>query len=96
MKKLTEALKATKNWKATGLDEINAELWKYGGTLLHLRLHLFNTSWKKCTVLKDWLRSKVITIFLKTYILNINIKLPAHKSVRFGIQNICQNIEQHN
>ena len=39
---------------------------KYGGILLHLRiLHLFNMCWKRHQVPKEWLQSKVISLFKK-------------------------------
>lgn len=47
LRELTDALRATKNRKATGLDGINAEMWTYGSLLLHLRLlHFFKMCWK--------------------------------------------------
>ncbi|XP_039280839.1 uncharacterized protein LOC111056792 [Nilaparvata lugens] len=46
IEELEEALRQTKNRKATGLDHINSELLKYGGTLLKFRLlHLINMCW---------------------------------------------------
>jgi hypothetical protein len=50
-----EALENSKNRKTTGLDRLNMEVFKYGGTILQLRLmHLFNMSSKTCAIPKDW------------------------------------------
>lgn len=44
---LTEALDAIRKRKATGIDGINAELWKFGGLMFYLRLlHLYNRCWR--------------------------------------------------
>ena len=66
MDEMTEALKTIKNRKATGINGVNAEMWKYGGTMLHLRLlHLFNMCWKTGQVPKAWNEAKVISLFKK-------------------------------
>jgi sorting nexin-29 len=37
---------------------------KYGGAILQLRLmHLFNMCWKANSIPKDWLKTKVISLF---------------------------------
>jgi sorting nexin-29 len=42
------------------------EVFKYGGTVLQLRLmHLSNMCWKTCLIPKDWLKAKVISLFKK-------------------------------
>ncbi len=41
---LNNVLKSVKNGKSTGMDMINSEMWKCGGTLLHKAVvNLFNT-----------------------------------------------------
>lgn len=66
LEELTDAFQTTRNRKATGLDGINIELWKYGGIILHLRLlHLYNKCWKYNRVPEEWNTAKVISIFKK-------------------------------
>lgn len=56
IQELDDALLKTKNRKATGQDGINAELYKYGGLFLKLRLlHLYNMCWKSHKIPEDWL-----------------------------------------
>ncbi len=44
---IQEALKEFKNRKATGTDNLNAELLKYGGMMLYWRLqHIVNYCWQ--------------------------------------------------
>ena len=63
---LNEALRTSKNRKAAGMNNINTELWKYGGIILHLRLlHLFNMCWKQSYIPNDWRAAKVISLFKK-------------------------------
>lgn len=63
---LTSALKATKNRKAVGIDEINSELLKYGGDILEIRLlHLLNMCWQKHEVPKEWRFSVIVSLFKK-------------------------------
>lgn len=63
---LTEACKATKNKKAIGVDDINAELWKYDGLMLYIRrLYVYNKCWKFKEIPDDWRRAKVISLFKK-------------------------------
>jgi uncharacterized metal-binding protein len=66
IEEVKEALENSKNRKKTGLDGLNMELFKYGGTILQLRLmHLFNMCLKTCAIPKDWLKAKVISLFTK-------------------------------
>jgi hypothetical protein len=49
-----EALSLPKYKKSSGIDEITAELIKYGGLLLKLRvLHLINMCWQTCQIPKS-------------------------------------------
>lgn len=61
-----EAVKQMKNRKATGLDNINIELIKYGGIMLHLRiLHLVNECWKQRKIPEEWQTAEVISLYKK-------------------------------
>ena len=56
----------TTNRKATGLDNVNSEMIKYGGLFLHLRmLHLFNICWTSYEIPAEWKSAKVISLFKK-------------------------------
>jgi hypothetical protein len=66
IEEVKEALENSKNRKTTGLDELNMEVFKHGGTISQLRLmHLSNMCWKTCAILKDWLKAEVISLFKK-------------------------------
>lgn len=66
IEELLEALKRSKNRKATGLNGINTELLKYAGILFHLRLlHLYNMCWKLGQIPKEWYQAKVISLYKK-------------------------------
>jgi hypothetical protein len=66
LKKLKKHQKTLKIEKATGLDGLNMEVFKYGGTILQLRLiHLSNMCYKACAIPKNWLKPKVISLFRK-------------------------------
>lgn len=53
-----------KNRKATGHDELNVKLFKYGGLVLEFSLsHLLNEFWKQGDVPHSWRSSDVVPIF---------------------------------
>lgn len=60
------AIQGLKNREAPGLDGVNSELFKYGGTPLKLRLlHLLNLCWKYCIIPNAWQKAKLISLFKK-------------------------------
>ena len=60
IEELQQAMNGMKSRKAPGLNGINAELIKYGGTLLHLRiLHFLNNIWMENKIPKEWRREQV-------------------------------------
>lgn len=66
IKELQDVLKSFRNRKAPGIDNMNLELIKYGGTLLQFRyLHLINMCWQKKKIPEDWKKAKIISIFKK-------------------------------
>jgi len=66
MEELMNAIKTSKNRKATGADQINMELLKYGGLLLHLRiLHLINQCWLESKIPATWQTAQIISLFKK-------------------------------
>ena len=66
MDEFEEALGRGKNQKATRQDGFNAELFKYGGILLKLRLlNSYNICWKRYQVPLGCLVSRVVFIFKK-------------------------------
>jgi hypothetical protein len=70
---LEEALKYSKNRKATGEDGLNLELFKYSSILFKFRfLHLINMCWKTCSIPEDWKKAKVISLFKKGERSNVN------------------------
>lgn len=63
---LQQALRDSKNRKASGLDKINMELLKHGGPLFELRfLHLINECWRANDVPSAWNKAEVISLFKK-------------------------------
>jgi hypothetical protein len=64
MEELNETLKISKNRKSPGLDTINTELFKYGGSKLkEFVLGLFNKIWHNHKIPKDWETGLVINIY---------------------------------
>lgn len=58
-----EAIRALKHNKAPGLDQISAELLKYGGTAVVQRLvELLNECWKNERVPDDWRKGVIIKL----------------------------------
>jgi hypothetical protein len=63
---LDQVLQKAKNRKSPGLDNINVELFKYGGQKLReTLLHLFNNIWKQRTTPSDWEEGLIINIYKK-------------------------------
>jgi hypothetical protein len=63
---LDQVLQKAKNRKSPGLDNINVELFKYGGQKLReTLLHLFNNIWKQRTTPSDWEEALIINIYKK-------------------------------
>jgi hypothetical protein len=63
---LQDPLRKMKNRKATGPDEINAELLKYGGEDLNNGLlNFINICWRCAKIPKTWYQAHVIYIFKK-------------------------------
>lgn len=63
---LTRALQQLKNNKAPGIDNIPAELFKFGGSVLFSRLHhLILQIWDKSTVPAEFRNSLIVTLFKK-------------------------------
>jgi hypothetical protein len=63
---LTKCCKRQKNRKSPGLDNINVELFKFGGQKLReTLLHLFNNIWKQRTTPSDWEEGLIINIYKK-------------------------------
>lgn len=66
MEELQQAMNGVKNRKVPGLNRINAELIKYGGILLHLRLlHFFNKIWKENKIPGEWRLAQGISLYKK-------------------------------
>ena len=66
MEELEIVLKEAKNRKAPGKDNINMELWKYGGKRLKLRmLQLMNDIWNSGKLPEEWSEATVINIHKK-------------------------------
>jgi hypothetical protein len=60
------ALIRTKNRKSPGMDNLNMELFKYGGNRLkETLLALFNDIWKTQHIPEDWETGLVINIHKK-------------------------------
>lgn len=59
-----KAIKQLKNGKAAGIDGIPPELWKFGGTALHSKLHqLFVLCWESGKVPNDFRDAVIITLY---------------------------------
>ncbi len=70
---INNVLKSVKNGKSTGMDMINNEMWKCGGTLLHKAVvHLFNTILKYGVYPQKW-KLSIVTPIHKGLILTINL-----------------------
>lgn len=61
-----EAFETSKNWKATGPDNIIAKLFMHRSNLYNKKLlYLFNICWKECVIPPEWQLAQVISIFKK-------------------------------
>jgi hypothetical protein len=66
MEETEEALRQSKNRKATGTGKINMELLKYGSCKLKIRLlQLFNDMWNERKIREEWNIVKIINIHKK-------------------------------
>lgn len=66
MDELDNALKTSKNKKASGVDNINIELLKYMPDNVKRRfLEILNICWKTCRIPEEWKRGKIFSIFKK-------------------------------
>ena len=66
MKEIETVMKEAKNRKAPGCDNINMELWKYGGKKLKIRLlQLFNLIWNEGRIPEEWYTANIVNIYKK-------------------------------
>jgi len=64
MEELTKAIKQLKIRKATGVDGIPPEIWKYGGPALHSKLHEFLVCcWEQSKLPRDFRDAVIITLY---------------------------------
>ena len=64
MDETVKAINQLKNGKLVGVDVLYLELWKFGRSVLHRKLHkLFWTCWDKGKIPNDLRESVVITIY---------------------------------
>ncbi|MFA0954709.1 RNA-directed DNA polymerase, partial [Klebsiella pneumoniae] len=64
MKELQRAVRALKNGKAAGVDGITAEMLKYGGAVLDVKLlELFNACYKCKKVPEEWKNAVIVPLY---------------------------------
>ena len=66
LEEVRAAIRKLKNCKASGEDEITAELFKYGGEVLTERIHaLLSKIWEIETIPEEWLTSIIVPVHKK-------------------------------